>query len=133
MHSKDGQGPKTSSCGQRTLWSDWVDAKADPSLHWAHSSFSWFCHALTQMTTLINSFLFCQNCLVLLGLNRFSCPCPCMACSFDWIFHEMCPFLSYMMFQYLFPPLVIENSPQPLCVSPVPYQSIRSHSYQTCH
>ena len=28
-------------------WSDWVDAKADPSLHWAHRSLCWFCHAAT--------------------------------------------------------------------------------------
>ena len=26
------------------LWSDWVDAQADPSLCWAHMPFCWFCH-----------------------------------------------------------------------------------------
>ena len=26
-------------------WSDWVGAQADQSLHWAHRSFCWFCHA----------------------------------------------------------------------------------------
>ena len=25
-------------------WWDWVDAKADLSLHWAHMPFCWFCH-----------------------------------------------------------------------------------------
>ena len=30
---------------QRRLWSVWVDAQADPSLHWAHRSFCWYCHA----------------------------------------------------------------------------------------
>ena len=25
-------------------WSDWVDAQADLSLHWAHMPFCWFCH-----------------------------------------------------------------------------------------
>ena len=29
--------------------SDWVDAKADPSLRWAHRSFCWFCHEAAQM------------------------------------------------------------------------------------
>ena len=35
-------GPKLSSCGQRRLWSDWVDAQADLSLRWAHSHFVGF-------------------------------------------------------------------------------------------
>ena len=30
-------GPKPSSCGQRRLWSDWANAQADLSLHWAHN------------------------------------------------------------------------------------------------
>ena len=29
---------------QRRLWSDWADAQADLSLHWAHRSFCWFRH-----------------------------------------------------------------------------------------
>ena len=29
---------------QRRFWSDWIDAQADPSLHWAHMSLCWFCH-----------------------------------------------------------------------------------------
>ena len=29
-------------CAQRRLWSDWVDAHADLSLHWAHSHFVGF-------------------------------------------------------------------------------------------
>ena len=35
-------GPKLSSCGQRRLWSDWADAKADLSLRWAHTHFVGF-------------------------------------------------------------------------------------------
>ena len=31
---------------QRRLWSDWVDAQADLSHHWAHMSFCWFCCAV---------------------------------------------------------------------------------------
>ena len=31
-------------CGQRRVWSDWVDAQADLSLRWAHIPFCWFCH-----------------------------------------------------------------------------------------
>ena len=31
VRSKDIQGPKASSCGQRRLWSDWADAQADLS------------------------------------------------------------------------------------------------------
>ena len=30
-------------------WSDWVDAQTDLSLHWAHRSLCWFCHAATQV------------------------------------------------------------------------------------
>ena len=30
-------------------WSDWADAQADLSLHWAHTPFCWFCHEATQM------------------------------------------------------------------------------------
>ena len=33
-------------------WSDWVDAQADLSLHWAHRSFCWFCHASAQMVSM---------------------------------------------------------------------------------
>ena len=33
---------------QRRLWSDWVDAQADLSLHWAQS-FCWFCHKVAHM------------------------------------------------------------------------------------
>ena len=42
--SMSSQGPIVSSCGQRRLWPVWVDAKADPSLRWAHGSFCWFCY-----------------------------------------------------------------------------------------
>ena len=34
---------------QRWLWSEWADAQADPSLHWAHRLFCWFCHAAAQL------------------------------------------------------------------------------------
>ena len=34
--------PKLSSCGQRRLWSDWVDAQADLNLRWAHTYFVGF-------------------------------------------------------------------------------------------
>ena len=34
---------------QRRLWSDWVDAQADLSLHWEHRSFCRFCHEADQM------------------------------------------------------------------------------------
>ena len=30
-------------------WSDWVDAQADLSLHWAHWTFCWFCLAATHI------------------------------------------------------------------------------------
>ena len=33
---------------QQRLWSDWVDAQADLSLHWAHMPFCWFCHEVAQ-------------------------------------------------------------------------------------
>ena len=29
-------------------WSDWADAQADLSLHWAHMPFCWFCHELAH-------------------------------------------------------------------------------------
>ena len=31
-------------CGQRRLWSDYVDAQADLSLRWAHTSEGMFSH-----------------------------------------------------------------------------------------
>ena len=33
---------------QRRLWSDWVDAQAELSLHLAHISFCWFCHEVAH-------------------------------------------------------------------------------------
>ena len=42
VHSMGSWGPKVSSCGQRRLWSDWVDAQADLSLRWTHSHFVGF-------------------------------------------------------------------------------------------
>ena len=41
--SKDSQWPTAFSCGQRKLYSDWADARAD--LRWAHMGFCWFCRA----------------------------------------------------------------------------------------
>ena len=40
----DSLGCKVSSCGQRRLWSDCVDAQADLSLCWAHMSSGTFSH-----------------------------------------------------------------------------------------
>ena len=34
---------------QRRLWSDWADAQADLSLHWAQSM-CWFCHLVAQIS-----------------------------------------------------------------------------------
>ena len=33
------------STAHSELWSDWVDAQTELSLHWAHKSFCWFWHA----------------------------------------------------------------------------------------
>ena len=41
-------GPNHSSGGQQRVWSDWADAQADLSLHWALMSLGWFCHAVAQ-------------------------------------------------------------------------------------
>ena len=35
-------GHKLASCGQRRLWSDWVDTRTDLSLRWLHSHFVGF-------------------------------------------------------------------------------------------
>ena len=37
MRSLDSYGPKLSSCGQRRLWSCWMDAQVDPSLCYAQT------------------------------------------------------------------------------------------------
>ena len=34
---------------QWRLWSDWADAQADLSLHWAHMSFCWFWHEAAHL------------------------------------------------------------------------------------
>ena len=49
MSSMASWGPNALSCGQPRLWSDWVDAQADLSLHWEHRSFCWFCHVPAPM------------------------------------------------------------------------------------
>ena len=45
-----GSWPSVSSYGQQRLWSDWVDAQADPSFCWAQRSFCWFCHEAAQLS-----------------------------------------------------------------------------------
>ena len=49
VHSKCSWGFNVSSCGLRRLWSDWADAQADLSLHWAHMPFFWFCHEVAHL------------------------------------------------------------------------------------
>ena len=49
LHLMGSWEPNVSSCGQRRLWSDWVDAQADLSLCWAQRSFCWFCHEAAQL------------------------------------------------------------------------------------
>ena len=49
-HSLGSQGPNTSSCGQRRLWSDLADAQADLSLRWKHMPYCWFCHDVAQIS-----------------------------------------------------------------------------------
>ena len=36
---------------QQRLWSDWADAKVDPSLRWVHMPFCWFCHEAAHIKT----------------------------------------------------------------------------------
>ena len=50
VRSMGSQGPKPSSCGQRRLWSNWVDAQTDLSLRWAHMPFCWFCHEAARFS-----------------------------------------------------------------------------------
>ena len=40
---------------QRRLWSDWADAQADLSLHWAHRPYCKFCHAAAQISGLLQN------------------------------------------------------------------------------
>ena len=42
-------GPLTTYWVHSKDWSDWVDAQADLSLHWAHMLFYWFCCAAAQI------------------------------------------------------------------------------------
>ena len=55
--SLGSSGPKLSSCGQRSLWSDWADAQADLNLRWAHMPFWWFCHEAAHMVKTWKSLL----------------------------------------------------------------------------
>ena len=38
---------------QRSLWSDWADAQADPSLRWMHRSFCWFYREVAHLLFMI--------------------------------------------------------------------------------
>ena len=40
---------------QWRLWSDWMDAQADLSLHWAHMSFCCFCRAAAHVSFVLSS------------------------------------------------------------------------------
>ena len=51
LHSMGSKGPKLSSCRQRRLWSDWVDAQADLSLRWAQTHFVGF--VMSRLTCLL--------------------------------------------------------------------------------
>ena len=42
---------------QQTLWSDWADAQADLSLHWAHMPLCWLCHEAARMSYYVGSLL----------------------------------------------------------------------------
>ena len=42
---------------QWRLWSDWTDAQADLSLHWAHMSFCCFCRAAAHVSFVLSSTL----------------------------------------------------------------------------
>ena len=64
---------------QRRLWSDWMDAQADPSLRWAQS-LCWFCHVTAQIqTTVADPERVCldhplnQNYFILIGNFRKIC------------------------------------------------------------
>ena len=48
VRSKDSQGPKVSSSGQRRL----ADDQADLSLRWAHGSLCRFCRAAAQLKSI---------------------------------------------------------------------------------
>ena len=45
---------------QQRLWSDWADAQADLSLHWAHMPLCWFCH---EAAFIIRGLLFLVSCM----------------------------------------------------------------------
>ena len=48
---EENLGPYSYPMTHSEDWSDWRDAQADMSLHWAHRSFCWFCHASAQMVS----------------------------------------------------------------------------------
>ena len=41
--------PRVLRADSEKLWSDWVDAQADPSLRWTQMPFCWFCHETAQI------------------------------------------------------------------------------------
>ena len=46
---------------QRKLWSDWADAQADLSLHWAHIHFVVFFHVVAQLFLLNQIWIYEEN------------------------------------------------------------------------
>ena len=50
VRSMGSWGPDVSSCGQRRLWSDWMDAQADLSFRWVHMQFCWYTRTLKTNT-----------------------------------------------------------------------------------
>ena len=58
------KGASFFSCRQRRLWSDWADAQADLSLHWAHTHFVGF--VMSRLIFSYNQFSHC-NTLMLQG------------------------------------------------------------------
>ena len=61
---------------QRRLWSDWADAQADLSLHWAHWLFCLFCFALAQIFKLLIWFIEIFQTAILLFHFVMSCCFP---------------------------------------------------------
>ena len=48
VHSMGSKDPRFIHADSED-WSDWADAQADLSLHWAHRSFCWFCHVAAHI------------------------------------------------------------------------------------
>ena len=65
------------------LWSNWADAQADLSLHWAHMSFCWFCHVAAQIIRDLSI------------LRFFAYRLPCTAHQWSQIFGSLSEFSSW--------------------------------------